>query len=75
MLVKYRRGNLHACVSRITILGNESISSPEHARSQVKCGHSSGEIEMSSTPAWQLLQDINKVFRISFENLILSFLH
>jgi hypothetical protein len=54
------------------------ISFPEHARSQVKGGgHSSGagsgEIELiqrwisnvSSTHARQLLQNINKVFRIS----------
>ena len=49
------------------------ISFPEHARSQVRGGHSSGEIEsdsrwisnVSSTHARQLLQNINKVFRIS----------
>jgi hypothetical protein len=65
-----------------------TFSFPEHARSQVKGGHSSGEIELiqacdwltadsismqivrwisnvSSTHAWQLLQNINKVFGIS----------
>jgi hypothetical protein len=59
------------------------ISFPEHTRSQVRGGHSSGEIELIqacywltadstldfqreySTHAWQLLQNINKVFGIS----------
>ena len=49
-----------------------SISFPEHARSQVKGGHSSGEIELFTLNFQRefyacsaMLQNINKVFRIS----------
>ena len=48
------------------------ISFPEHARSQVKGGHSSGEIELFTLNFQRefyacsaMLQNINKVFRIS----------
>ena len=49
-----------------------TISFPEHARSQVKGGHSSGEIELITLNFQRefyacsaMLQNINKVFRIS----------
>jgi hypothetical protein len=49
-----------------------AISFPEHARSQVKGGHSSGEIELLTLNFQRefyacsaMLQNINKVFRIS----------
>ena len=52
--------------------GKHPISFPEHARSQVKGGHSSGEIELFTLNFQRefyacsaMLQNINKVFRIS----------
>jgi hypothetical protein len=54
------------------LFGKDPISFPEHARSQVKGGHGSGEIELFTLNFQRefyacsaMLQNINKVFRIS----------
>jgi hypothetical protein len=56
--------------SFLAFAGSYAISFPEHARSQVKGGHSSGEIELIQACDW-LTADSCKCLEFLVENLIL----